>query len=195
MNLHIAVVGHATRQERAERLAESLGAELFIDHLTLGATWNHLRALNWGATKPGHLIALEDDAEPVTGFADLAAQWIEHHPEELTSFYLGTGHLPSKPETVTAALVGADASGSDHVTFPRLYTAVAYAIPTHTIPTLRLNTRGVADTGLGQRWVAKTGRPIYYTVPSYVEHADVTSVENPRRTHPQRKAYRLHAGL
>jgi hypothetical protein len=195
MNLHIAVVGHTTRQERAERLAESLGAELFIDHLTLGATWNHLRALNWGAGKPGHLIVLEDDAEPVNGFVDLAADWIERHPEELTSFYLGTGHLPAKPEVVTSALMGADASGSDHVTFPRLYNAVAYTLPTPQIAHLHLRTRGVADTGLGQRWVAKTGRPIYYTTPSYVNHADITSVENPRRTHPPRKAYRIHEGL
>lgn len=195
MTLNIAVVGHISRQDRAEELAASLGAELFLDRLTLGATWNHLRALNWGAEKTGHLIVLEDDAEPVPGFLELAAAWIDHHPEDLTSFYLGSGYLPAKPETVTTAIEEATTAGLDYVTFPRLFNAVCYTLPTRTITDLRMRTRDPADTGLGRAWTASTRRGILYSLPSYVDHADITSVENPGRRNIPRKAYQVHAGL
>lgn len=193
MTIHVAVVGHINRQAQAEALAASLGAELFLDRLTLGPTFGHLNALNWGASKTGHLIVIEDDAQPVPGFLNIASKWIDQHPEELTSFYLGTGYLPSKPEIVTKAVSEAEATGSDHVTFERLYTAVTYTLPTRRIADLKMSAKDVADTSLGIRWKTLTKRPIFYTIPSLVDHADTPSIHRPNRTVKPRKALRLHA--
>jgi hypothetical protein len=191
MTLHIAVVGHIARQERAEALAASLGAELFLDRLTLGATWNHLRAINWGAEKAGHLIVLEDDAQPVPGFLDLAGDWISCHPDNLTSFYLGTGKPPQYQARIQTEITTADAAGTDHIILPHLIHAVAYTLPTDIIPALTLNPRRAADTGLGGAWFATTRKPVLYTLPSLVDHEDGASVEQSTKTIPSRKAWRI----
>lgn len=189
--IHYAVIGHINRQQQAVDLAASLDAELFIDNLTLGATWNHLRALNWGATKTGHLAVLEDDAQPVPGFRNLAPEWTDRHPLDLISYYLGTGYPPQYQQKIVAALAQADRDERDYITLPTLIHAVAYVLPCTAIPTLPLSTRRVADYGLGQAWSKATGRPPIYTVPSIVDHADIPSVENPTRRLAARKAWRL----
>lgn len=191
MTLHLAVVGHVSRLEQAEALAARFDAELFIDHLTLGSTWNHLRALNWGATKAGHLMVLEDDAEPVDGFLNLAGEWIDSHPDDLTSFYLGTGYPPQYQPKIAAKLTEA----TDHITLPTLIHAVAYALPCSSIPGLPLTVSRPADYGLGQAWTRHTRRQVLYTVPSLVDHADTPSIENAGRRHTPRKAWRLHEGV
>lgn len=193
--VHVAVVGHISRKDMAENLAESLGAELFIDNLTLGATFGHLRALNWAANKEGHLIVLEDDAQPVNGFLKLAAEWIREHPDELTSFYLGTGKPPQYQARIEQAL----ADNPPHITLDMLIHAVAYTLPCETIPKLTLPSkpmRMVADYGLGVAWTKLTRRPIYYTCPSLVDHADGPSLEaGVGRALPPRHAWKLHEGL
>lgn len=189
--IHVAVVGHISRQRQAENLASSVGGELFLDNLTLGATWNHLRALNWAAPKQGHLIVLEDDAQPVKGFLELARQWIKQHPYDLTSFYLGTG----KPPQYQAAIIQALALAPEYITLPTLVHAVAYVLPCEKISSLPLSTRKVADYGLGNAWTRTTGRPVLYTTPSLVDHADTPSVEQAGRTLPTRRAWALHEGM
>jgi hypothetical protein len=191
MTIHIAVVGHVSRQSRAEALAASLNAELFLDRLTLGATFGHLNALNWGAQFDGHLIILEDDAQPVEGFLDLATQWIDSHSQDLTSFYLGTGRPPGHQPRIHAALDLADVTKTDHIALPNLIHAVAYSIPCQTIPALKLSLATVADFGLGRAWHSHTKRPVLYSIPSYVDHADTDSIVRPRANTPPRKAWRL----
>lgn len=185
--IHVAVVGHISRQERAESLAESLDAELFLDRLSLGATWNHLRALNWAAGLTGHLIVLEDDAVPVPGFADVATDWIERRPRDLISFYLGTGYPPHYQPRIATAIAEADEAGRNTIELPALIHAVAYAIPCAAISGLNLNPRRPADLGLGLAW----GRTVIYTLPSLVDHADDHSIQNAGRRHAPRKAWRL----
>lgn len=182
--LHFAVIGHHSRQQRAEQLAKQLGAKLFLDHLTLGSSWNHLRALNWGSTLTGHLIVLEDDAEPVPDFTTRAEAFLTSHPDELVSFYLGTDTRRHQ-RNVPAWLEAADTEGIDHLTHPNLLHAVAYAIPCHRIRELRFRHRLVADEMITQAWPDR----VTYTIPSYVDHADITSVENQPST--PRKAWRL----
>ncbi len=191
--IHVAVVAHVSRQPRAESLADSLGAELFLDRLTPGATFGHLNALNWGASKDGHLLVLEDDAEPVEGFLALAAEWINRYPDQLISFYLGTSYPPQYQGKIADALAQADRESRDYIdSLPTFIHAVAYSLPCQRIPTLRLNTRKAADYGLGHAWTTTTGRRPIYTVPSLVDHADMQSIENTgRRQHP-RKAWRVH---
>lgn len=183
--LHFAVIGHHSRQSRAEELADQLGAKLFLDHLTLGSSWNHLRALNWGSTLTGHLIVLEDDAEPVPDFTTRAEAFLTGHPDELVSFYLGTDNRRVQV-TVDALLDEADTHGLDWITHSSMLHAVAYAIPCEQIRRLRFRPRFVADEMIGQAWT----RPIIYTVPSYVDHADAPSIENPSRG-VARKAKRM----
>jgi len=186
--IHVAVVGHASRQRTAEALAESLGAELFIDHLTVGATWNHLRALNWADARSGHVLVVEDDALPVPGFLDLAGAWLEQHPDDLTSFYLGTSYPPNYQPQIAKAIEQA----GDHITLPTLIHAVAYALPCRQIARLPLSVKKPADYGLGAAWVRHTRRRPLYTVPSLVDHADGASVENTGRRPLPRRAWRLH---
>lgn len=191
MSIHIAVVGHVIRQTRAEALADSLGAELFLDRLTLGPTFGHLNALNWGAQFDGNLIILEDDAQPVKRFLPLATQWISAHPQDLTSFYLGTGRPAQHQPRIKAALDLADSTRADHIKLPNLIHAVAYTLPCTAIPDLKLSLATVADFGLGRAWNSHTKRPILYTIPSYVDHDDTDSIVRSGPKGPPRKAWRL----
>lgn len=189
--IHFAVVGHHTRRAQAEALAERLSATLFVDELTLGANFNHLRALNWGATLTGHLIVVEDDALPVEGFEAAAEAWIADHPDDLTSFYLGTGIPLHYQPRIAAQLAEVDAGTRECVSFGTLLSAVAYAIPCSAVATLKHNPRGVPDITFGTTWFKTHHRPILYTVPSLVDHTDGESIAQPNNRHPERKAWRL----
>lgn len=184
--MKVAVVGHVSREEQASRLASSLNARLFLDRLTLGATWNHLRALNWGSQYDEPLVVLEDDAEPVPGFLKLAEEAAERHPRDLLSLYLGTDSRRHQAEI-------------DHTaeTYPHrtLLHAVAYTIPGRDIAALRYSTRQVADEAIGRAWWAARQRPVLHLTTSLVEHADTLSVEQGGRRLPARKAWRLHEGV
>lgn len=184
--IHIAVVGHHSREAHAQRLADTLNAHLFMDRLTLGATWNHLRALNWATQLSGHLIVLEDDAEPVPGFMNLATEAITRHPEDLISFYLGTDTRRLQRDITLDA---------DYYPFRTLLHAVAYSLPIATIPTLKVSTRRVADEAIGSAWMAAQRRPILHATTSLVQHADAPSVEQAGRPRPPRRAWRLYEGV
>lgn len=183
--IHVAVIAHHTRTEQAERLAGELDAYLFVDLLTLGSTWNHLRALNWAANKTGHLIVLEDDAQPCDGFLEHAAQFITEYPDRLISFYLGTDRRPHQ-RLIPGWLEEAEAAGRGWCEYPKLLHAVAYAIPCNAITLSYQATRLAADEMLTRAWGRKN--PVLYTIPSLVNHADTDSVENPSRNIP-RKAW------
>lgn len=184
MTIHIAVVGHVSRQARAEALAESLAAELFLDTGTHGARWNHDRALTWGRPLKGHLLVVEDDAEPAPRFLEQVTQWVQDNPTDLISYYLGTGYPPSYQPRVRQLLTTAN----DRIHLPTLIHAVAYSIPCNLIPRVR---PGKADHALGRAWQLTTGRPIIYTVPSLVDHADTDSIQNAGHRALPRKAHRI----
>lgn len=184
--IHYTVVAHHTRETQACNLAAALNAELFMDNMTLGATFNHLQALNWAATKTGHVIVLEDDALPVRGFKRHVTELVEQFPNDLVSLYLGTGRPPQYQALITAKLEEADHAGRNWIELPQLVHAVAYIIPCTMIRHLTVNTRKAADFALGTAWVTLTGQPIVYTIPSYVEHTDGPSIANPHVTVPRR---------
>jgi len=188
--IHVAVVGHVSRQARAEALAGKLGAELFLDRLTLGSTHNHLRALNWGAELDGHLVVLEDDALPVDGFLTLAASYLDRFPDRVLSWYLGTDTRPHQ-RFIPGWLELAEREGRDWCAHPKLLHAVSYAMSCDMVRSLTYKaTRFAADEMISEALRSAEAGPVIYTIPSLVDHADEQSIENPNRG-VARKAWRI----
>lgn len=91
----IAIVAHHSRRTMAEELASKLEADIvFMDEHSAGANSNHLRALRWAAEQSDRVIIIEEDALPVEGFRDKAQDWLARFPDDMLSFYLGTGRPP-----------------------------------------------------------------------------------------------------
>ncbi|MEN8470171.1 hypothetical protein AAH476_37120, partial [Enterobacter cloacae subsp. cloacae] len=93
-DIKFVVVGHVSRIVHAQRLAALLDAHLLIDDGNHGANWNHRRALEWAAEQTCRVVVLEDDAIPVPGFIEKVTDWLARCPDDLMSFYLGTGRPP-----------------------------------------------------------------------------------------------------
>ncbi|ELY4787531.1 hypothetical protein SM105_000906 [Cronobacter sakazakii] len=188
-----AVVGHHRRAEQAHRLADSLNAQLFIDDADHGANWNHLRAIRWAAGQSARVVVLEDDAQPVDGFAGIAAEWCARFPDEIISFYLGTGRPPQYQQQIAESLIAADKCRADYITLNRLVHGVCYALPASGINRILMNwsQRKPADYALGDAW----GKDVIYPCYSLVDHADEMPVEKAFDGLPRterRKAWRLY---
>ncbi|MDH0199263.1 hypothetical protein N7383_26980, partial [Enterobacter cloacae] len=104
-DVKFVVVGHHTRRDKATRLADQLGAHLLIDEGNHGANWNHRRALEWAVEQSCRVVVAEDDALPVTGFADKVSGWLVRFPDALCSFYLGTGRPPQYQMQIAERLI------------------------------------------------------------------------------------------
>lgn len=170
--MKIIIVGHHSRIEWVAQLQQWLpGAAAVVDYSDRGAAWGHQQALRLAATYRKQAIIMEDDAIPVVGFLERARDWIERHPTELISFYLGTGRPPAWQKIVSAQLGIAQL---DYIRVPKLLHAVCYTVPTDRLrATLEGIRRPEADFAIGAAW----GRPILYPVESLVEHRDGPCVE------------------
>ncbi|WP_413730801.1 hypothetical protein [Sodalis sp. RH22] len=166
-----AVVGHHARREMAERLAETLGAHLLIDEGDHGANWNHRRANEWAVEQSKRVVILEDDAIPVAGFKELAADWCAKHSDDLLSFYLGTGR-PRHWQSIIKKKLAAE---KPFITLPTLIHGVCYSIPPQHISRIieKWPRHLAADYAVGSAW----GRDVIYPCQSLVDHADGVSVE------------------
>ncbi len=193
----IVIVSHYARRDRAERLATSLNANLIIDEVGLGALWGHRKALEWCAQQNERCVIMEDDALPVTGFEAKAAHWLERFPDDLVSFYLGTGRPHYVQGQIAYKLRRADQWRQDHIGLSELIHGVCYSVPVDQVSSIlaALNDRLPADFAIGNAWRDLTNRrPIIYPVKSLVDHDDIPSVEahpdGQKRTEP-RRAWRL----
>ena len=185
----VAVVAHHSRGGAGALLAERLGGRLFLDEGHHGARWNHERVWEWAVEHEGeHLLVVEDDARPVAGFTDLARCWIDRYPDDLLSFFLGTGEPGSTLERKIARLMSAP---GDHIAVNDLMHAVCYAIPTDRLDGMKLDS-GAPDTELGRAWWRLTHRPILYPKASLVEHLDWQTVGSGSRYSYRRIARNLH---
>lgn len=113
------------------------------------------------------------------GFASLAEQWCDKFPDDLISFYLGTGRPVSWQARVDDAL---ERTAGPVISLPRLIHGVCYSIPTaHVERVLKRmqDSDDGADFAIGRAW----GRSVIYPVESLVEHRDGLSVER----HPDRE--------
>lgn len=127
--IKFVVVGHHTRLEHAQRLAVLLDAHLLIDDSDHGANWNHRRAIEWAAEQPYRVVVLEDDALPVEGFTEKVTDWLVRFPDDMLSFYLGTGRPPQFQKEIADWLIAADKTRADFITLQRLIHGVCYSVP------------------------------------------------------------------
>ncbi|WP_313084000.1 hypothetical protein [Atlantibacter sp.] len=187
------VVGHHSRFASAALLAGDLGAHLLIDEGDHGANWNHRRAIEWAAGQPCRVVVLEDDALPVHGFTGKVTDWLVRFPDDMLSFYLGTGRPPQYQLEIATRLIAADRVRVDHITMHRLMHAVCYSVPPSLIPKVLKcwDNSKPADYAVGDAY----GGPVIYPCFSLVDHADGLPVEKhpdrqPRRE--RRRAWRLY---
>ena len=192
--MRIVIVSHHTRREQAEALARSLDAHLLIDEGNHGANAGHRLALEWATEQSERVIVMEDDAMPVAGFTELAQAWIERFPENLLSFYLGTGRPPQYQLQIATHLIAADKSSADHIMLPRLLHGVCYSVPPANLQRVLSGweKHKPADYAVGDA----CGGAVVYPCWSLVDHLDGESVERPTAARRERrKAWRLHPGL
>ncbi|HAS0970051.1 hypothetical protein [Enterobacter hormaechei] len=191
--IKFVVVGHHSRTGHAQRLAALLDAHLLIDDGNHGANWNHRRALEWAAEQPCRVVVLEDDVLPVQGFTEKVTYWLVRFPDDMLSFYLGTGRPPQYQMQVAERLIVADKTQADYITLPRLIHGVCYSVsPQHIERVLsRWDRSKPADYAVGDAY----GGAVVYPCYSLVDHADGESVESHPDSAPRterRRAWRLH---
>ncbi len=189
----LCVVGHHARRKQAEALALSISAHLLIDEGDGGANANHRRALEWAAEQPCRVVVLEDDAMPVACFAELVVDWLARLPDDMLSFYLGTGRPPQYQMQIAERLIVADKTRADYITLSRLIHGVCYSVPPQHIERVlsRWESNKPADYAVGDAY----GGAVVYPCYSLVDHADGEPVERHPDSAPRterRRAWRLH---
>ncbi|SHI09764.1 hypothetical protein SAMN05428958_1166 [Pantoea sesami] len=191
-DIKFVVVGHHIRLGQAQRLAALLDAHLLVDDGHHGANWNHRRAIEWAAEQPCRVVVLEDDALPVQGFTDKVTDWLVRFPEDMLSFYLGTGRPPQYQMQIAERLIVADKIRADYITLSRLIHGVCYSLPPQHINRVlaQWDIRKPADYAVGDAY----GGAVVYPCYSLVDHADFESVERHPDSAPRterRRAWRL----
>jgi len=185
----------------AKDLARPLGSAICWDD---GSGERATGAVAWEVASlgdPDWSIVLQDDAVPIPGFLEHAADALEYAEGSLVSFYVGTGR--GRPAGVVDAIAGADAYNLAWLGCDALLWGVALALPTKLVPEMLEATAQLGlryDTRIGA-WAAKRSIPIRYTWPSLVDHADVPSIAQAGRkanpkipgsgTPPPRHAHRV----
>lgn len=190
--IEVVVVGHHSRREMAQRLADMLGAHLLIDEEDHGANWNHRRAIEWASHQDSRVVIMEDDAQPLPGFTESVREWVTRFPDSLLSFYLGTGRPPQYQQHIAASLIDADKRRGDYITMDRLIHGVCYSPPVSGLSRImqNWNRTKAADFAVGDALGGKVIYPCY----SLVDHADGETVERHPDNQPRverRRAWRL----
>lgn len=189
----IAIVAHHSRRAMANDLASKLEADsIFMDEHSAGANANHLRALSWAAEQSDRVIIIEEDALPVDGFRDKAQEWLARFPDDMLSFYLGTGRPPQYQMQIAERLTVADKTRADYITLSRLIHGVCYSVPPEHVQRVlsRWDNSKPADYAVGDAW----GGSVIYPCYSLVDHADGEPVECHPDSAPRterRRAWRL----
>ncbi|RNT45328.1 hypothetical protein [Enterobacter roggenkampii] len=186
------VVGHHSRIDHALCLAMRLDAHLLIDYGNHGANWNHRRALEWAAEQTCRVVVLEDDALPVHGFAEKVTYWLARFPDDMLSFYLGTGRPPQYQKEIAGMLVESDRVNADYLVLSKLIHGVCYSPPQGRLARMlkAWNKTLAADYAVGEAF----GDRVIYPCYSLVDHADLPTVERHPDNEPRterRRAWRL----
>jgi hypothetical protein len=188
-----AIVAHESRFDMAVALADGLpNYQIFVDRESKGANANHLRALRWASTQDCRVVILEDDALPVSGFTDKVTDWLARFPDDLVSFYLGTGRPPQYQREIAGLLVHADRTQGDYISLSKLIHGVCYSPPRSKLQHIlsKWNNTMAADYAVGEACGSRVIYPCY----SLVDHADLPTVERHPDNEPRterRRAWRL----
>lgn len=190
--IKVVVVGHHSRRHQANQLAYLLDAHLLIDEGDNGANWNHRRAIEWASLQDCRVVIMEDDAHLLPGFTESVREWVTRFPDNLISFYLGTGRPPQYQQQIAASLIEADKRRSDYITMDRLIHGVCYSPPVSGLSRImqNWNRTKAADYAVGDALGSKVIYPCY----SLVDHADGVTVERHPDNQPRierRRAWRL----
>ncbi|HDT2083471.1 TPA: hypothetical protein RCG81_004724 [Enterobacter roggenkampii] len=189
----IAIVAHHSRRTMTDELASKLDADIvFMDEHSAGANANHLRALRWAAEQSDRVIIIEEDALPVHGFTDKVTDWLSRFPNDMLSFYLGTGRPPQYQKEIAGLLVEADRVTADYLVLNKLIHGVCYSPPQGALTRMlsAWNTTLAADYAVGEAFGGRVIYPCY----SLVDHADLPTVERHPDNEPRterRRAWRL----
>lgn len=183
------IVGHHKRGEMAVRLAEQLEAAVSMDYGQLGSNANHDRSWYWASTgKEDWSAVLEDDIELTPNFHQHVLDAIQHVPTEgVLSLYTGY-HQPAKMRVKLAS----DRAIRDGKSFLRsysLYWGPAVVMPTNLVRQMLSGVTRYNQFEYDQRFTCWTRRdrvPVYYTVPSLVEHVDIPSLVWGIQTSPRK---------
>lgn len=190
--IKFAIVAHHTRLEAVIHLSRMLNAHVLLDDKDGGANANHRRAIEWASQHNCRVVIMEDDAVPVNGFIDKVSTWLHRFPDDLLSFYLGTGRPPQYQREIAGMLVDADRTRADYLVMSRLIHGVCYSLPQHKITQLleRWDKTLAADYAVGDAYGGRVIYPCY----SLVDHADLPTVERHPDNEPRterRTAWRL----
>ncbi|WP_205956707.1 hypothetical protein [Pantoea stewartii] len=190
--IKFVIVAHHTRLEAVINLKLMLNAHFLLDDKDAGANANHRRAIEWAGQQNCRVVILEDDAMPVNGFIDKVSAWLNRFPDDLLSFYLGTGRPPQYQREIAGMLVDADRTRADYLVMSRLIHGVCYSLPQHKIPQIleRWDRTLAADYAVGDAYGGRVIYPCY----SLVDHADLPTVERHPDNEPRterRRAWRL----
>jgi len=191
VSLAVAVVAHPTRLAAAEQLAADLGAHLVVDEHERGEWLTHARALAWAAEQPvSHALIVQDDALPVPGLLDHVIAATDAHPDGPIGLYVGRAR--PRADQVARAVHRADEVGASWLEANTLLWGVATVLPATDLGALLAWGRRCQlpyDQRIGA-WYRSQMRPVRYTWPSLVDHADGPSLLAGRARTVQRVAWR-----
>jgi len=203
MKISITVMAHSRRQAAAEDLNDRLVQYPFVSNTI---TWDEIneewhtgkRALLDGVGKGDYHVIIQDDATLTPNFYQNIENAINSLDQKtLLSLYTGTAR--PIPGRVSAAVN--KAADGDMLRFHQLMWGVGIAIPTdHILPLLEFveNIDLQYDNKIGE-FYCQNGLPVYYCIPSLVDHDDDRDSLLPghgREISPDRRvAHRLATGL
>lgn len=65
----------------------------------------------------------------IPGFSEMVTDWLTRFPDDMMSFYLGTGRPPQYQKEIAGMLVDADRVCGDHIVLSKLIHGVCYSPP------------------------------------------------------------------
>lgn len=194
MSVAVGVMAHHTRMDAANGLFDFVSGDVMsIDHGDLGEWANGSRVWQMLAGSGADWsIVLQDDALPVRDFRRHAAAALAEAPPTAVSFYVGT-YRP-REQQVAAAVRRAEGHDARWLESDHLLWGVGVAIPTVELKAL-LEWADRMDRPYDERlglWFHRSARPIRYTWPSLVDHADGVSLVHPTKREPgTRRAHKV----
>lgn len=190
MTTPIVIVNHIDRIDSVWDLVRRVSPVLSIqvDQHSIGCAANHLlayrRLLKWSQDYPDEpwVCVLEDDAIPCIDFRDQLEQALAVAPTPLVSLYLGRGRPPMWQKAVSSVIMPWDSDPNFLTTHNMLHT-VGVAVHTDVLSDLvGFMERVLEDSPdmesdcVLSHFSGLYQKPVAYTRPSLVDHADTPSV-------------------